>query len=251
MRPGARLSGPEQDVGQYAGVRVQGMTSSVSVTIPVLQQRRLASEPSGVYDLAASGSRQKWLSFYNDCMRQWVVGALASAVVVTSALHSASAQTPQPFPRPGSPQQPPAAVPPPQPVPSAAQAAPPAPNTPTEATLGFPIYPTAQFIASYDAGRGQRYYIFGATASFADLVTYYRTQLKERGDEVFKEPPTHMFAIGRFREEMMAFPPGVTLKDWTWGGSQGYPNPRLGGQPARFPTLIMIVPAPPAVGSRQ
>ena len=49
------------------------------------------------------------------------------------------------------------------------------PGAPTEATLGFPIYPTAQFIASYDAGRGQRYYIFGATAPFAELVAYYRT----------------------------------------------------------------------------
>jgi hypothetical protein len=53
-----------------------------------------------------------------------------------------------------------------------------------------------------------------------------------------------MFEVGRFREETMAFPPGVTVKDWTWGGSQGYPNPKLGGQPARFPTIIMIVPPP-------
>jgi hypothetical protein len=108
----------------------------------------------------------------------------------------------------------------------------------------FPVYPTAQFIASYDAGRGQRYYIYGTTASFTDLVTYYRTQLKERGDLVFEQPPTHMFEIGRFREETMAFPPGVTIKDWTWGGFQGYPNPRPGAQPARFPTIIMIVPPP-------
>jgi hypothetical protein len=206
-----------------------------------------ASEASRIYKLATSGSRQKRLSFYNDCMRQWVVGALASAVVVTSALSAASAQTPQPFPRPGSPQQPPPpAVPPSQPAPSAAQAAPPAPNTPTEATLGFPIYPTAQFIASYDAGRGQRYYVFGTTASYADMVVYYRTQLKERGNQVFEEPPTHMFEVGRFRDETMAFPPGVTIKDWTWGGTAGYPNPKPDPQPARFPTIIMIVPAPPA-----
>jgi hypothetical protein len=53
-------------------------------------------------------------------------------------------------------------------------------------------------------------------------------------------------SIGRYREETMAFPPSVTVKDWTSGGSQGYPNPRLGAQPARFPTVIMIVPPPPA-----
>jgi hypothetical protein len=112
--------------------------------------------------------------------------------------------------------------------------------------LGVPLYPTGQFITSYDAGRGQRYYIFGSTAMFADLVTYYRNVLKDRGDLVFQQPPTHVFEVGRFREEMMAFPPGVTIKDWTWGGSAGYPNPRADAQPARFPTIIMIVPAPAA-----
>jgi hypothetical protein len=109
----------------------------------------------------------------------------------------------------------------------------------------LPIYPTAQFLASYDAGRGQRYYIFGSAAPYLEVVTYYRAQLKEKGDAVFEQPPTHMFSIGRFREETMAFPPGVTVKDWTWGGSQGYPNPKPGAEPARFPTIVMIVPAPP------
>jgi len=122
-------------------------------------------------------------------------------------------------------------------------------GAPTEATLGFPIYPTAQFIASYDAGRSQRYFVFGITTPYAEIVTYYRTVLKERGNEVFKEPPTHMFEVGRFREETMAFPPGVTIKDWTWGGSAGYPNPTPGAQPSRFTTIIMIVPAPPAAAA--
>jgi hypothetical protein len=162
----------------------------------------------------------------------------------------ASAQVPQPFPRPSAqPAAPPArpAAPPTAPGPAQVAAD---PNAPTEATLGFPVYPTAQFIASYDAGRGQRYYIYGTTAPYADLVAYYRTQLKERGNQVFEQPPTHMFEVGRFRDETMAFPPGVTVKDWTWGGSQGYPNPKAGAQPSRFPTIIMIVPAPPATAAR-
>lgn len=112
--------------------------------------------------------------------------------------------------------------------------------------MPVPLYPTAQFLTSYDAGRGQRYYIFGATAPFADLVAYYRAQLKDRGNQVFEEPPTHMFDIGRFRDETMAFPPSVTIKDWTFGGSAGYPNPNPNGQPAKFPTIIMIVPPPPS-----
>ena len=151
----------------------------------------------------------------------------------------ASGQTPQPFPRPST-TPPPGASAPAQPAPL-----PPDPDAPTEATLGFPIYPTAQFIASYDAGRAQRYFIFGTTAPFADLIVYYGTLLGERGNQVFEEPPTHMFEVGQFRNETMAFPPGVTIKDWTWGGASGYPNPKPGAEPARFPSIIMIVPAPP------
>jgi hypothetical protein len=157
------------------------------------------------------------------------------------------AQTPQPFPRGGAPQ-PAAPAQPAAPRPAAVTPAAPRsvdPATPSEATLGFPIYPAAQFIASYDAGRGQRYYMFGTTTPFDDLVTYYRTQLKEKGTLVFEDPPTHMFEIGKFNNDTMAFPPGVTIKDWTSGGSKGYPNPKPGAQPARFPSIIMIVPAPP------
>ena len=40
----------------------------------------------------------------------------------------------------------------------------------------FPVYPSAQFLSAYDAGRGQRYLLYGTTASFAEIVAYYRTQ---------------------------------------------------------------------------
>jgi hypothetical protein len=155
---------------------------------------------------------------------------------------------PQPFPRPGSGQPSQPARPAPQPTtpapPAGATGAPrPAPEAvPTEATLGVPIFPGAQFIASYDAGRGQRYYIFGSPATFVDLVTYYRNVLKQKGELVYEVPATHEFDVGKYREETMAFPPGVTIKDFQSDISQGYPNPKPGGQPARFPTLIQIVP---------
>lgn len=113
---------------------------------------------------------------------------------------------------------------------------------PGEATLGIPIYPGAQFLASYDAGRGQRYYLFGTAASFVDLVTYYRTVLKQKGDVIFDVPATHEFDIGKFNDETMAFPAGVTIKDFQSNVSQGYPNPKPGAQPAHFPTIIQIVP---------
>jgi hypothetical protein len=190
-------------------------------------------------------------------MRQWI-SALIWAVVV---LGTAAAQTPQPFPR-GTPQSPAPAPPPttarpaqPPPAPPPAPVPPPSapvdPATPSEATLGFPIYPGAQFIASYDAGRAQRYYIFGSTAAFADLVTYYRMVLKDKGNLVFQDPPTHTFEVGKFNSDTMAFPPGVTIKDFTWGGSQGYANPKPGAQPARFPSVIQIVPAPPGVAAER
>ena len=173
---------------------------------------------------------------------------VVSAAVVAGWLQ-VSAQVPQPFPgrqnlpRPAPP--PPTTAPAP-PKPDAAAAAPdsPADGAPSEATLGFPVYPSAQFITSYDAGRGQRYYLFGSEMPFAALVKYYQSALKTRGTLVFDAPATHVFEIGRFREEAMAFPPGVTIKDYTWNGSAGYLNPKKNGQPERFPSIIQIVPAP-------
>ena len=162
--------------------------------------------------------------------------------VLLLAGSTVTAQVPQPFPKPG---QPPATTQPAKPaapVPALTQG-----PDPTEASLGVAIYPAAQFLTSYDAGRGQRYYLFGTTTPFAEIVQYYRNTLKQCGDLVFEEPPIHQFDIGRFREETMAFPPSVTVKDYTWGGSAGYLNPKRGAQPARFPTIIQIVPNPPVV----
>jgi hypothetical protein len=177
-------------------------------------------------------------------------------LVVTTA----SAQTPQPFPRPNSqkPAQPPPStakpVPPPPPAPAPQSPAPQAPKAPqapqapnagpTEAELGAPIYPSAVFLTSYDAGRGQRFYIFGSTIPYAELVAYYKTVLKQKGDELFEAPPTHQFETARFREDAMAFAPSVTIKDYTYGGSAGYPNPKKDGTPSRFASVIQIVPLP-------
>jgi hypothetical protein len=110
--------------------------------------------------------------------------------------------------------------------------------------LGAPVYPSAVYLTSYDAGRGQRFYIFGATVPYAELVGYYKTVLKQKGDELFEAPPTHQFETAKYRDESMAFAPSVTIKDYTYGGSAGYPNPKAGSTPERYPTIIQIVPAP-------
>ena len=165
------------------------------------------------------------------------------AVFVVSLALAAPPQgqpVPQPFPRPGSP---PVQAPPTRPAqPSSPATTPAADAAPTEAMLGVPIYPGAQFITSYDAGRDQRYYLFGSAGSFVDLVAYYRTLLKQKGDLVYDVPATHEFDVGRFDDKTMAFPPGVTIKDFQSDVSEGFPNPKPGGRPARFPTIIQIVP---------
>ena len=175
-----------------------------------------------------------------------LAGILALAVTATAA----SAQVPKPFPKPApatpaapAPQQPPVA--PPTERAAAVPAPPKDASEPAPGSLGVAVYPAAQFITSYDAGRGQRYFLYGTTAPFADIVQFYRNTLKQRGELVFEAPPVHQFDIGRFREETMAFPPSVTVKDYTWGGSLGYLNPKRGAQPQRYPTIIQIVPNPP------
>ena len=75
-------------------------------------------------------------------------------------------------------------------------------------------------------------------------MSYYKSVLKQKGDLVFDEPATHMFEFGRFKEETMGFPASITVKDYTWGGMRGYLNPKPGGEPARFATVVQIVPLP-------
>jgi hypothetical protein len=155
---------------------------------------------------------------------------------------------PQPFPKPGSQTTRPA-----PPEPARPATAPPQttgavdPSAPTPAALGMPVYPAATFLSSFDAGMGQRYVLFGTNASFAEIVAYYRTYLRDRGNEVFdNDPPTHVFEIGRFREDSMAYAPGITVKDYTWNGSEGYLHVKPGAPPQRFKTIIQVVPAPEA-----
>jgi hypothetical protein len=186
-------------------------------------------------------------------------------LLALGASQSASAQVPLPFPRPADPRkpaseapadpQPPSSQAPEKPLkvepPRAPGAAASAADAPTSASLGLPVYPAAEFIASYDAGRGQRYYLFGTNATFAQIVDYYKSVLKQRGELVYDEPPIHMFEVGRFREETMAFPPGISVKDYGWAGSLGYLNPKRGAEPARFKTIIQVVPAAPAPGGQE
>jgi hypothetical protein len=189
-----------------------------------------------------------------------LVFVIALGALLLPGLGVAAGQpVPRPFPRPGGqPADPPAPtqpVAPPQGEPPVAVPVDPAVaqepgGAPSEQTLGMPIYPTATYLTSYSAGRGQRYYLFGSNLSFAEMVAYYRNVLNARGDMLFEQPPTYMFEVGRYDEDRMAFPPSITVKDFTWTGSPGYANPNPGEEPTHFATILQIVPPPPGVAGR-
>lgn len=189
--------------------------------------------------------------------------AAVAVLLLAVGIAPAMGQTPQPFPRPGASRgvlppgtpAPDKTQPAPQVTPPAGVQAPSAPaatptpsaaGAPDEATLGVPLYPGAQFLGAYDAGKGQRYFLYGTPATFTQVVTFYRGSLKSKGDVVFEAPAVHAFDVGRFREETMAFPPGVTVKDYTYGGSQGYLHVGPQAQSQRYATVLQIVPPPPA-----
>lgn len=198
--------------------------------------------------------------------------ALALAVLVVAlAAGSARAQSPAETPRPSPPRgvlPPGAGTAPPRAQPAAPAETPTstAPQTatvetrmansmapqnepiPGEAVLGAPVYPGATFLGSFNAGQGQRYYLFGTDALFAQVVAFYRQAVKSRGSEVYDVPPVWTFDIGRFREETMAYPPSVVVRDHLAGGNRGYLHVS-GTESQRFATVIQIVP--PSLADRR
>jgi len=152
---------------------------------------------------------------------------------------------PKPQPFPGSSQ---TAPPPVKPGPSQPAGTEPAPvrppvGAPTVQDLGgTPVYPGAEYLDSFDAGRGQRYYIYGTNTPYAEIVVYYKNVLKNSGNrEIFRAPAMHQFDLGRYVEETMAYPPSVVVKDYTWNESPGY-LVVTGTAEKRFKTVIQIVP---------
>ena len=172
-----------------------------------------------------------------------------------------SIPVPRPFPQPSQPTPPPptsttktptapAATPSRtnDPAPPSTPAATPATAVvrPSDRELGVAVYPAAEFIDSYDAGRGQRYYLFGTNATYAEIVAYFRNTLRDGGHELFKAPAMQQFDLGKFRDDAMAYPPSVVVKDYTWT-IDGQPSAGYlvvdGAKEKRFRTIIQIVPA--------
>ena len=177
------------------------------------------------------------------------VVALFTLAVLPAHAGSQSQQTvPPPKPFPGSST---STAKPPDPAPQtgAAQApvmTPQGPAAPPKsgcdaASLGAPVYPGAEYVDSFDAGKGQRFCMFGTDGGYADIVEYYKRTLKTGNREIFRAPGVWQFDLGRFSEETMAYAPGILVKDYAWNGSAGYLALR-GPQEKRYKTIIQIVP---------
>ena len=160
-----------------------------------------------------------------------------AALVVASSLQTPP--VPKPFPKPGQP-----ATPAPATTPTQTPTGTPT-GTPTEASLGAPLYPTSEFLESCDAGRGQRYYLFGTNAAYSEIVGYYRNIMRNGGRTIFEAPAMQQWELGKFQDQTMAYPPSVVVKDYNWNGSAGYLFVD-GAKEKRFKTVIQIVPAAPA-----
>lgn len=199
-------------------------------------------------------------------MRSSAVAVLVFVACTAFWVRAQATQGPVPQPFPGAPalpasgpnpagkSEPRTEVQPPTQAPGPATSAPPtlgagprlAPSTAPPPPAGVPLYPTAEYLGSFNAGAGQELLLYGSNLPYAEMVTFYRTALKTGGNEVFRAPmpPTHQFTLGRYNDERMAFPPSVVIKDYTWNNSPGYLHV-AGTTEKRFRTIVQIVPPGP------
>ena len=137
---------------------------------------------------------------------------------------------------------PPTATPSAQPTPPGRPSSTPAPvKNDAPPDVRALAYPSADYLGAIDAGRGQRYYLFGTNTPYPDILMYYKNVLKNSGRELFKTPAMQQFDLGKYSEDTMAYPPSVVVKDYTWNGSEGYLHVD-GVMEKRFRTVIQIVP---------
>jgi len=106
-----------------------------------------------------------------------------------------------------------------------------------------PVYPGAEFLDSYDAGRGQKYVLFGSDAAFETVAAFYKQELKNSGKDIL--PGMRQFELGDFKSDRMAYPPSVVIKNYAASEPSGYLFVK-GSAEKRYPTVIQIVPVPPA-----
>lgn len=181
------------------------------------------------------------------------LGLVVVMCLVAPGVSGAQTSVPVPRPFPGAGGPPSTSTPRPAP-PAPAPAGVPKTTAPAEAVAPAPVgpdlpgvppvYPTAEYLDSIDAGSGQRYYLYGTDAPFSDIVAYYKTVTRNGGREIYRTPGVHQFELGRFDEDRMAYPPSVVVKDYASDSSRGYLH--VDGTNERwFRTIIQIVPPSP------
>jgi hypothetical protein len=182
-----------------------------------------------------------------------VATCLVAALGTATGAQSGSVPVPRPFPGSSpsapstgstapAPQAPAPANVPQAPAPPAVDPTLNSPATPLPTTI--PVYPSAEFLESYDAGSGQRYYLYGSNLPYAEIVSFYRSALKSGGRELYKLPAMQQFDLGKFQEDTMAYPPSVVIKDYSSANSAGYLFVS-GTTEKRYRTIIQIVPPGP------
>jgi hypothetical protein len=175
---------------------------------------------------------------YNSAVKFSGSGLAVVTLWLVLPMGAAGQSTPVPRPFPGSGSQ----ASPARPTTEAAQPLPPSEPAPASAAIGgAPVYPAAEFLQSFDAGSGQRYYLYGTNTSFAEIVQYYKNTLKAGGRELYKTPAMQQFDLGRFQDNAMAYPPSIVVKDYSGNGSAGYLFVD-GTREKRFKTIIQVVP---------
>ena len=87
---------------------------------------------------------------------------------------------------------------------------------------GVPLYPTAEYLDTFDAGAASSTSLRHERAVRRDRVVLQDDAQDRRARSCSARQPTHQFDLGRFQEERMAFPPSVVVKDYTWNNSPGY-----------------------------
>ncbi|MEO8483058.1 MAG: hypothetical protein ABI634_12665 [Acidobacteriota bacterium] len=180
---------------------------------------------------------------------------LVTVCGVAASAQTGSAPVPRPFPgsgtsspstagTPPAPQVPGPANPTPTATPTATPLEPPPSSPATLLPTTIPVYPSAEFLESYDAGSGQRYYLYGSNLPYVEVLAFYRNALKNGGRELYKLPAMQQFDLGKFQEDTMAYPPSVVVKDYSSANSSGYLFVS-GTTEKRYRTIIQIVPPGP------
>jgi len=109
-------------------------------------------------------------------------------------------------------------------------------------SLGIKIYPNAEYLESFDVGRGQKCYLFGTNMAFTDIVLCYKGQFRgNSGRELFKMPPVQWWDLGSFDDKSMAMQPSVVVKDYSANDGGGYLFIN-GGTQKKYKTIIQVVP---------